>query len=149
MEAVAIDNPAIQPSSNVMEVGEPEEIEPLDDEMEAESDNLAKESPGTSVKCQMSESESRPTPSQRGSTEDLQAPPPSQEEGESSGTAPASTFQPTLETFPQEDRVCPQKNHIIIPSYSSWFSYESIHTIEKRALPEFFNGKNKSKTPEV
>lgn len=25
----------------------------------------------------------------------------------------------------------------------------SIHEIERRALPEFFNGKNKSKTPEM
>lgn len=27
--------------------------------------------------------------------------------------------------------------------------YASIHAIEKRALPEFFNGKNKSKSPEM
>ncbi len=32
---------------------------------------------------------------------------------------------------------------------SSWFNYNAIHAIEKRALPEFFNGKNKSKTPEI
>lgn len=25
----------------------------------------------------------------------------------------------------------------------------SVHAIERRALPEFFNGKNKSKTPEM
>ena len=25
----------------------------------------------------------------------------------------------------------------------------SVHAIERRALPEFFNGKNKSKSPEV
>nr|NVI75820.1 moira [Cucujiformia] len=33
--------------------------------------------------------------------------------------------------------------------YSAWFDYNSIHEVEKRALPEFFNGKNKSKTPEI
>ncbi|XP_075223805.1 SWI/SNF- related protein mor isoform X3 [Lycorma delicatula] len=49
----------------------------------------------------------------------------------------------------QEDNVTEQTHHIIIPSYSAWFDYNSIHTIEKRALPEFFNGKNKSKTPEI
>ncbi|XP_078580267.1 SWI/SNF complex subunit SMARCC2-like isoform X2 [Branchiostoma floridae x Branchiostoma japonicum] len=49
----------------------------------------------------------------------------------------------------QEDNVTEQTHHIIIPSYSAWFDYNSIHTIEKRALPEFFNSKNKSKTPEV
>ena len=42
-----------------------------------------------------------------------------------------------------------QTHHIIIPSYAAWFDYNAIHAIEKRALPEFFNSKNKSKTPEV
>lgn len=49
----------------------------------------------------------------------------------------------------QEDNVTEQTHHIIIPSYSAWFDYNSIHIIEKRALPEFFNSKNKSKTPEI
>lgn len=49
----------------------------------------------------------------------------------------------------QEDNVTEQTHHIIVPSYSSWFDYNSIHEIEKRALPEFFNGRNKSKTPEI
>uniref|UniRef100_A0A1A8M5V6 SWI/SNF related, matrix associated, actin dependent regulator of chromatin, subfamily c, member 1a n=1 Tax=Nothobranchius pienaari TaxID=704102 RepID=A0A1A8M5V6_9TELE len=48
-----------------------------------------------------------------------------------------------------EDNVTEQTHHIIIPSYASWFDYNSIHQIERRALPEFFNGKNKSKTPEI
>ncbi|MED6282836.1 SWI/SNF complex subunit smarcc1, partial [Characodon lateralis] len=48
-----------------------------------------------------------------------------------------------------EDTITEQTHHIIIPSYTSWFNYNSIHSIEKRALPEFFNGKNKSKTPEI
>uniref|UniRef100_A0A674MNY1 Uncharacterized protein n=1 Tax=Takifugu rubripes TaxID=31033 RepID=A0A674MNY1_TAKRU len=48
-----------------------------------------------------------------------------------------------------EDNVCEQTHHIIIPSYSAWFDYNCIHEIERRALPEFFNGKNKSKTPEI
>lgn len=48
-----------------------------------------------------------------------------------------------------EDNVTEQTHHIIIPSYSAWFDYNAIHSIERRALPEFFNGKNKSKTPEI
>uniref|UniRef100_A0A4W3J3N4 SWI/SNF related BAF chromatin remodeling complex subunit C1b n=1 Tax=Callorhinchus milii TaxID=7868 RepID=A0A4W3J3N4_CALMI len=48
-----------------------------------------------------------------------------------------------------EDNVTEQTHHIIIPSYSAWFDYNSIHEIERRALPEFFNGKNKSKSPEI
>merc|ERR1712156_211664 len=49
----------------------------------------------------------------------------------------------------QEDNATEQTHHIVIPSYSSWFDYNAIHAIEKRALPEFFNGKNKSKSPEI
>jgi len=48
-----------------------------------------------------------------------------------------------------EDNVTEQTHHIIVPSYSAWFDYNSIHSIEKRNLPEFFNGKNMSKTPEI
>lgn len=49
----------------------------------------------------------------------------------------------------QEDNATEQTHHIVVPSYSSWFDYNAIHAIEKRALPEFFNGKNRSKTPEI
>ncbi|XP_018597190.1 SWI/SNF complex subunit SMARCC1-like isoform X1 [Scleropages formosus] len=48
-----------------------------------------------------------------------------------------------------EDNVTEQTHHIIVPSYASWFDYNCIHEIERRALPEFFNGKNKSKSPEI
>ncbi|XP_064410644.1 SWI/SNF complex subunit SMARCC1 isoform X2 [Latimeria chalumnae] len=48
-----------------------------------------------------------------------------------------------------EDNVTEQTHHIIIPSYGAWFDYNCIHVIERRALPEFFNGKNKSKSPEI
>lgn len=53
------------------------------------------------------------------------------------------------EKIPGEDIVAPQSHHIIIPSYAAWFSYNSIHAIEKRSLPEYFSGKNRSKTPEM
>lgn len=45
--------------------------------------------------------------------------------------------------------VIEQAHCIVIPSYSAWFDYNAIHGIERRSLPEFFNGKNKSKTPET
>lgn len=48
-----------------------------------------------------------------------------------------------------DDNVTEQTHHIVVPSYASWFDYNAIHAIEKRALPEFFNGRNKSKTPEM
>ncbi|KAH9514332.1 SWI SNF, matrix associated, actin dependent regulator of chromatin, sub c, member 2, partial [Bulinus truncatus] len=48
-----------------------------------------------------------------------------------------------------DDNLTEQTHHIIVPNYSAWFDYNSVHAIERRALPEFFNGKNKSKSPEV
>ena len=42
-----------------------------------------------------------------------------------------------------------QAHEIIIPSYAAWFELGSIHDIERRSLPEFFNSRNKSKTPSV
>ncbi|TIB93778.1 SWIRM-domain-containing protein [Wallemia mellicola] len=42
-----------------------------------------------------------------------------------------------------------QTQEIIIPSYSSWFSFGQINAIEKRSLPEFFNNRNRSKTPTI
>ncbi|KAJ3097046.1 hypothetical protein HDU97_005305 [Phlyctochytrium planicorne] len=38
---------------------------------------------------------------------------------------------------------------IIVPSYSAWFSFNSIHEIERRGLPEFFNNRNKTKSPDT
>lgn len=48
-----------------------------------------------------------------------------------------------------QPEACEQTHHIIVPSYSAWFDYSCIHEIEKRALPEYFNQKNRSKTPEI
>lgn len=48
-----------------------------------------------------------------------------------------------------DPEACEQTHHIIIPSYSAWFDYNAINSIEKRALSEFFNSKNRSKTPEM
>lgn len=42
-----------------------------------------------------------------------------------------------------------QTHPLVIPSYSSWFSLSTIHPLERRSLPEFFSGKNRSKTPTI
>ncbi|CAH0562382.1 unnamed protein product [Brassicogethes aeneus] len=68
------------------------------------------------------------------------------DKGEDSQTAKSDS---NTQDDGQEDNVTEQTHHIIIPSYSSWFDYNSIHEVEKRAMPEFFNTKNKSKTPEI
>lgn len=42
-----------------------------------------------------------------------------------------------------------QTHQIILPSYSTWFDMHLIHPLEKKSLPEFFNSRNRSKTPAV
>ncbi|KAK0715008.1 SWI/SNF complex protein-like protein [Lasiosphaeris hirsuta] len=42
-----------------------------------------------------------------------------------------------------------QTHSIVLPSYSTWFDMNAIHNIERKALPEFFNNRNRSKTPAV
>ncbi|KAJ2874295.1 SWI/SNF and RSC complex subunit Ssr2 [Coemansia aciculifera] len=42
-----------------------------------------------------------------------------------------------------------QTQEIIVPSYSAWFNLSLIHDNERRALPEFFNSRNMSKTPTI
>lgn len=42
-----------------------------------------------------------------------------------------------------------QTHEVIIPSYSAWFDMSKIHPIERRALPEFFNSRHRSKTPSI
>lgn len=42
-----------------------------------------------------------------------------------------------------------QTHQVVIPSYSAWFDMSKVHQVEKRALPEFFNSRNRSKTPAI
>ena len=42
-----------------------------------------------------------------------------------------------------------QTHSIILPSYSTWFDMHKVHPIERKALPEFFNNRNRSKTPVI
>ncbi|EEH42265.1 uncharacterized protein PADG_07085 [Paracoccidioides brasiliensis Pb18] len=42
-----------------------------------------------------------------------------------------------------------QTHAIILPSYTIWFDMNTIHAIEKKSLPEFFNSRNRSKTPAI
>jgi SWI/SNF related-matrix-associated actin-dependent regulator of chromatin subfamily C len=42
-----------------------------------------------------------------------------------------------------------QTHAIVLPSYSTWFDMNSIHEIERKAMAEFFNNRNRSKTAAV
>ncbi|KAL2761233.1 hypothetical protein ACRALDRAFT_1073292 [Sodiomyces alcalophilus JCM 7366] len=51
-----------------------------------------------------------------------------------------------LDTAAREHLIS-QTHAIILPSYSTWFDMDTIHDIERKAVPEFFNSRNRSKTP--
>jgi len=36
-----------------------------------------------------------------------------------------------------------------VPSHAAWFGYNAIHDIERKSVPDFFDGKAQSKTPKV
>lgn len=36
-----------------------------------------------------------------------------------------------------------------MPSSGAWFNIDSVHEIESKSMPEYFNGKYPSKTPET
>ncbi|KAK7283492.1 hypothetical protein RIF29_13043 [Crotalaria pallida] len=40
-------------------------------------------------------------------------------------------------------------NAHVVPTHCGWFSWTSIHPIEKRSLPSFFNGKTENRTPDT
>jgi len=40
-----------------------------------------------------------------------------------------------------------QTHKVTMASYSAWFDMSKIHPVERCALPEFFNLRNRSKTP--
>ncbi|KAH0808964.1 hypothetical protein GEV33_013827 [Tenebrio molitor] len=123
------------------------------DEMEAEDLTKDMEEPtpepnivevNSSMPNQNSKKDHELQPLKGGSVTDLEE---SEERGEDSQNGKNSDSN--TQDDGQEDNVTEQTHHIIIPSYSAWFDYNAIHEVEKRALPEFFNGRNKSKTPEI
>ena len=62
------------------------------------------------------------------------------------------TIEQPHEALPKKNNTqnfAPKVEPIKIPETASWFNLEEIHEIEKTSLPEFFNGKYPSKTPEI
>ncbi|XP_062218450.1 SWI/SNF complex subunit SWI3B-like [Phragmites australis] len=66
------------------------------------------------------------------------APPPPSTAGAVKSEVPPT---PTSSTATAAAAGAEDPSHIItVPSYSAWFSYDSIHDTERRLLPEFFEG---------
>jgi SWI/SNF related-matrix-associated actin-dependent regulator of chromatin subfamily C len=75
------------------------------------------------------------------------------EQGQNGEGAPAEAgtevrTKEAIETAAREHLIS-QTHSIVLPSYSTWFDMNTINQIEKKALPEFFNNRNRSKTPHV
>ncbi|KAG8896851.1 hypothetical protein FRB99_008610 [Tulasnella sp. 403] len=67
------------------------------------------------------------------------------------GDEDAATLEANRVRLEEEARkyLAAQTHDVIIPSYASWFDMATIHPVEQRALPEFFNSRNRSKTPTI
>ncbi|KAJ1333606.1 SMARC subfamily C protein [Microdochium nivale] len=64
------------------------------------------------------------------------------------GVVAQAKSKESIETAAREHLIS-QTHAIVLPSYSTWFDMNAIHNIERKALPEFFNSRNRSKTPNV
>lgn len=67
---------------------------------------------------------------------------------EGSGDKAEAKTKESVESAAREHLIS-QTHAIILPSYSTWFDMTDIHDIERKALPEFFNNRNRSKTPAI
>uniref|UniRef100_A0A0D9YNN2 SWI/SNF complex subunit SWI3B n=1 Tax=Oryza glumipatula TaxID=40148 RepID=A0A0D9YNN2_9ORYZ len=65
-----------------------------------------------------------------------EAPPPPSTSASSAASAAAPAPAAAAAAAAAEESPCT----ITIPSYSAWFSYDSIHETERRLMPEFFEG---------
>lgn len=72
----------------------------------------------------------------------------SQQLDEAANESPEQT-KDSIESAARAHLISQGKQPIILPSYSTWFDMHQISHIEKKALPEFFNSRNRSKTPAV
>lgn len=67
-------------------------------------------------------------------------------EGDTAESTDSTATKATIESAARSNLIA-QTHQIILPSYSTWFDMNAIHKIEKKSLPEWFNSRNRSKTP--
>jgi SWI/SNF related-matrix-associated actin-dependent regulator of chromatin subfamily C len=70
------------------------------------------------------------------------------ENGATNSEAQGAKSKEALESAAREHLIS-QTHAIVLPSYSTWFDMNSIHDVERKAMAEFFNSRNRSKTPAV
>ncbi|ATY59967.1 Winged helix-turn-helix transcription repressor DNA-binding [Cordyceps militaris] len=80
------------------------------------------------------------------------APAEAKEGGETGGAAETEgqevKSKETIESAAR-DHLISQTHAIVLPSYSTWFDMNAVHEIERKAMAEFFNNRNRSKTAAV
>lgn len=67
---------------------------------------------------------------------------------EEDGEGQVEKTKASIESAAREHLIS-QTHSIVLPSYSTWFDMHKINKVEQKALPEFFNNRNRSKTPAV
>jgi SWI/SNF related-matrix-associated actin-dependent regulator of chromatin subfamily C len=72
-----------------------------------------------------------------------------QQQADGTANGPSSAQTKAATEASARSHLATQTHSIILPSYTSWFDMNKIHPVEKKALVEFFNGRNRSKTPAV
>ncbi|KAK2804364.1 hypothetical protein FQN50_006655 [Emmonsiellopsis sp. PD_5] len=88
------------------------------------------------------------TKKENGGLEDASGTPAAPQQTDEAVDGQSTQTKASLEASARSHLVA-QTHAIILPSYTSWFDMNTIHTVEKKALPEFFNSRNRSKTPAI
>ena len=118
-QAAILDNP----------LDAPDEPRPAEDDAEEEAENEDEEM-----------AETQDEPGDEADPEIIQAPDTTDGQTTQSKAALESTARSHL---------MEQRHAVVLPSYSRWFDMDLVHNVEKKALPEFFNSRNRSKTEAV
>ena len=73
------------------------------------------------------------------------------ESGDDGDEEDAAALEARRERLEEQARkyLAAQTHEVIIPSYAAWFDMSKIYPVERRSLPEFFNSRNRSKTPAI
>jgi SWI/SNF related-matrix-associated actin-dependent regulator of chromatin subfamily C len=76
---------------------------------------------------------------------DMNQPDESKKNGDAEANPDQALNKAALESAARSHLIA-QTHAIILPSYSQWFDLNKINPIERKSLPEWFNGRNRSKT---
>ncbi|EME47789.1 hypothetical protein DOTSEDRAFT_69655 [Dothistroma septosporum NZE10] len=128
-------------------------------ESQDQDTSMAEDTEDTAVKQQSMEGDPAPVSDNPLDAPEAPAPEVADEAGEDAemgdtkeGTPavePTTAVTKTVAEQSARSHLIDQNHAIILPSYSAWFDMHQIHNLERKALPEFFNNRNRSKTPAV